>query len=175
MHVTLALEAHDCLQSSHCPTESFVRVAGAAVSTKARAAVVFRASGMGARRAAPGAAIAMAATHDAIATNSSQRRTKHSQPNQQLRRKTKRNRRTYKERARTSREREREKGRDGKFRVPQIGLGSIQCHVRDMKGRWVFKWLFFSDYTRHLNWWERANSVCGRVVEVILKIFTLFH
>ena len=107
MHVTLALEAHDCLHSSHCPTESFVRVAGAAVSTKARAAVVFRASGMGARRAAPGAAIAMAATHDAIATNSSQRRTKHSQPNQQLRRKTKRNRRTYKERARTWRERER--------------------------------------------------------------------
>ena len=79
MHVTLALEAHDCLHSSHCPTESFVRVAGAAVSTNARAAVVCLASGMGARRAAPGAAIAMAATHDAIATNSSQRRTKHSQ------------------------------------------------------------------------------------------------
>jgi len=54
-------------------------VAGAAVSTKARAAVVCLTSGMGARRAAPGAAIAMAATHDAIATNSSQRRTKHSQ------------------------------------------------------------------------------------------------
>ena len=30
-----------------------------------------------------------------------------------------------------------------KFRVPQIGLGSIQCHVRHMKGRWVLNGYFF--------------------------------
>lgn len=128
MHVTLALEAHDCLHSSHCPTESFVRVAGAAVITKARAAVVCLASGMGARRAAPGAAIAMAATHDAIATNSSQRRTKHSQPNQPLRRKTKRNRRIILQRESKNLERERRERESQVSCSPNwVGLNPMPC------------------------------------------------